>query len=96
MKYPIFTVYPTKKHDQIEYTASSILPDGSVDVYVEVPKEDIGSDFAHLTYNIPSCILKESYGFTEDEKDKILDRIRQASDIILDHVKEEEGELCNA
>ena len=96
MRHPILTVYPkTKDGPQMEWTAVS-LGNGSVEVYVEVPKEEIDWDFAHLTMIVPQNEISESYGFSKEEIMTISDKIKNMSEDILEYIGEREDELCQA
>ncbi len=91
MRHSIFSVYPIDEHHgQMEYTAIR-NDNGTIDVYVEVPKEEIGWDFAHLTIQLPQGILKESHGFSKEEISSITKKVTEATDLIMEYVEEQEG-----
>ena len=70
MIYPYLTL-----NDGTEYTHSEMKADGTVLVYVETPDAEDG--FHSLLCVLPKYEIKDVIGYTKDEQEKILARIKK-------------------
>ena len=73
MIYPYLTL-----NDGTEYTHSEMKADGTVLVYVETPDAEDG--FHSLLCVLPKYEIKDVIGYTKDEQEKILARIKKMKD----------------
>ena len=81
MIYPFITL-----DDGAEIVHSQMLEDGRVKVYVEKPDEK--DCFHHMTCYLPSYDITEVFGFSEAEKERYLDVIRSAANLIIEFSKD--------
>ena len=63
------------------YTHSEMKADGTVLVYVETPDAEDG--FHSLLCVLPKYEIKDVIGYTKDEQEKILARIKKNSHLII-------------
>ena len=70
MIYPYLTL-----NDGTEYTHSEMKADGTILVYVETPDAEDG--FHSLLCVLPKYEIKDVIGYTKDEQEKILARIKK-------------------
>ena len=75
MIYPYLTL-----NDGTEYTHSEMKADGTVLVYVETPDAEDG--FHSLLCVLPKYEIKDVIGYTKDEQEKILARIKKNAHLI--------------
>ena len=76
MIYPYLTL-----NDGTEYTHSEMKADGTVLVYVETPDAEDG--FHSLLCVLPKYEIKDVIGYTEEEQEKILARIKKNAHWII-------------
>lgn len=81
MIYPFITL-----DDGAEIVHSQMLEDGRVKVYVEKPDEK--DCFHHMTCYLPSYDITEVFGFSDAEKERYLDVIRSAANLIIEFSKD--------
>ena len=86
MMYPFITL------DDGAEIVHSEMQDGRVKVYVE--KADEKDCFHHMTCYLPSYEITETFGFSEAEKERYMDVIRSAANLIIEFSKD--GGLENA
>ena len=68
-------------NDDTEFTHSEMKPDGTVIVYVETP--DLEDGFHSLICILPSYEIKEVVGYTQDEQDAIIKRIKKNAHLMI-------------
>ena len=78
MIYPYMTM-----KDNTEYTHSEMKPDGTVLVYVETPDEKDG--FHSLICELPTYKIKELKGYSNKEKEEIIERIKNNAHLIIEY-----------
>ena len=81
MIYPFITL-----DDGAEIVHSEMQDDGSVKVYVE--KADEKDGFHHMTCYLPSYEITELFGFSDNEKERYMDVIRSAANLIIEFSKD--------
>ena len=81
MMYPFMTL-----DDGTEIVHSETLANGSVKVYIEKPDEK--DCFHHMTCYLPSYEITETFGFSEAEKERYMDVIRSAANLIIEFSKD--------
>ena len=80
MMYPFITL------DDGAEIVHSEMKDGRVKVYVE--KADEKDCFHHMTCYLPSYEITEIFGFSETEKNRYVDVIRCAANLIIEFSKD--------
>ena len=80
MMYPFITL------DDGAEIVHSEMQDGRVKVYVE--KADEKDCFYHMTCYLPSYEITETFGFSEAEKERYMDVIRSAANLIIEFSKD--------
>ena len=80
MMYPFITL------DDGAEIVHSEMQNGSVKVYVE--KADEKDCFHHMTCYLPSYEITELFGFSKAEKDRYMDVIRSAANLIIEFSKD--------
>ena len=80
MMYPFITL------DDGAEIVHSEMQDGRVKVYVE--KADEKDCFHHMTCYLPSYEITETIGFSEAEKERYMDVIRSAANLIIEFSKD--------
>lgn len=80
MMYPFITL------DDGAEIVHSEMKNGQVKVYVEKPDEK--DCFHHMTCFLPSYEITEQFGFSEAEKERYMDVIRSAANLILEFSKD--------
>lgn len=80
MMYPFITL------DDGAEIVHSEMQDGRVKVYVE--KADEKDCFHHMTCYLPSYEISETIGFSEAEKERYMDVIRSAANLIIEFSKD--------
>ncbi len=81
MIYPFITL-----DDGAEIVHSEMQDDGRVKVYVE--KADEKDCFHHMTCYLPSYEITELFGFSDNEKERYMDVIRSAANLIIEFSKD--------
>jgi hypothetical protein len=81
MIYPFITL-----DDGAEIVHSEMQDDGRVKVYVE--KADEKDGFHHMTCYLPSYEITEMFGFSDNEKERYMDVIRSAANLIIEFSKD--------
>ena len=81
MIYPFITL-----DDGAEIVHSEMQDDGRVKVYVE--KADEKDGFHHMTCYLPSYEITELFGFSDNEKERYMDVIRSAANLIIEFSKD--------
>lgn len=76
MIYPYMTL-----NDDTEFTHTEMQPDGTVIVYVETPDAEDG--FHSLVCVLPQYELKDIIGYTQEEQEAILQRIKKNAHLII-------------
>ncbi len=80
MMYPFITL------DDGAEIVHSEMQDSRVKVYVE--KADEKDCFHHMTVYLPSYEITETFGFSEAEKNRYMDVIRSAANLIIEFSKD--------
>ena len=80
MKYPYMTL-----DDNTEITHSSLMPDGTVMVYIETP---VGDEFHYATCALPTYEWKDIYGYGSDEIADFNDFLHHNAHLIIEFAKE--------
>ena len=81
MIYPFITL-----DDGAEIVHSEMQDDGRVKVYVE--KADEKDCFHHMICYLPSYEITEMFGISENEKERYMDVIRSAANLIIEFSKD--------
>ena len=81
MMYPFMTL-----NDGTEIVHSEMMDDNRVKVYIEKPDEK--DCFHHMTVYLPSYEITETFGFSEAEKNRYMDVIRSAANLIIEFSKD--------
>ena len=79
--YPFMTL-----PDGTEIVHSELRGNGTVKVYIEKPDEAVG--FRHMTCYLPSYTIEEVSGFSEEEVESYLHRIRKLAHLIMELAQE--------